>query len=72
MRILATADIHLGAPIRSIALRNQELGSRLVQASRDVFADIVDLAIAALNPQQSILSVGYKQRQQIPLQMPYV
>lgn len=45
MRILVTADIHLGSPIRSAALRNPELGERLQQASRDVFASIIDLAI---------------------------
>lgn len=46
VRILASADIHLGSPIRSVALRNQELGERLRQASRDAFIKIVDLAIS--------------------------
>ena len=45
MRILVSADIHLGSPIRSIALRNPELGDRLKQCSRDTFIEIVDLAI---------------------------
>ena len=45
MRILHTADIHLGSPIRSIALRNPDLGQRLKQASRDTFTRVVDLAI---------------------------
>lgn len=46
MRILVSADIHLGSPIRSVALRNPELGDRLKQASRDTFVEIVDLAIS--------------------------
>lgn len=45
VRILHTADLHLGSPIRSIALRNPDLGQRLKQASRDTFTRIVDLAI---------------------------
>ena len=46
MRILVSADIHLGSPIRSIALRNPDLSAQLKQASRDTFSDIVDLAIS--------------------------
>lgn len=46
MRLLVSADIHLGSPIRSIALRNPDLGDRLKQASRDSFTKIVDLAIS--------------------------
>ncbi|MEM8591530.1 MAG: DNA repair exonuclease [Pseudomonadota bacterium] len=45
MRILATADIHLGSPIRSVAMRSPELGSRLKAANRDAFVRLVDLAI---------------------------
>jgi DNA repair exonuclease SbcCD nuclease subunit len=45
MRLLVSADIHLGSPIRSIALRSPVLGDRLQQASRDTFAKIIDLAI---------------------------
>ena len=45
IRLLVSADIHLGSPIRSVALRNPDLGDRLRQASRDTFAEIVDLAI---------------------------
>ena len=45
MRLLVTADTHLGSPIRSAALRNPALGDRLKQASRDTFRDIIDLAI---------------------------
>jgi DNA repair exonuclease SbcCD nuclease subunit len=46
MRLIVSADIHLGSPIRSAALRNPALGDRLKQASRDTFRDIVDLAIS--------------------------
>jgi DNA repair exonuclease SbcCD nuclease subunit len=46
MRILVSADIHLGSPIRSVAMRNRELGVQLKQASRDAFIRIVDLAIS--------------------------
>lgn len=46
MRLLLTADIHLGAPIRSAALRNPELGAGLRQASRDSLSDIVALAVS--------------------------
>lgn len=46
MRFLISADTHLGAPIRSVALRNPDLGGRLKQASRDTFADIIDLALS--------------------------
>ncbi|MBA8903183.1 DNA repair exonuclease [Phyllobacterium sp. P30BS-XVII] len=46
MRILVSADIHLGSPIRSAAMRNPELGDRLKQASRDAFVRIVDLTIS--------------------------
>ena len=45
MRLLVTADLHLGSPIQSVALRNPDLGERLKQASRDTFVRIVDLAI---------------------------
>ena len=46
MRLLVSADIHLGSPIRSVALRNSDLGDRLRQASRDTLAEIIDLAIS--------------------------
>jgi DNA repair protein SbcD/Mre11 len=45
MRLLVSADTHLGSPIRSVALRNPDLGERLKQASRDTFVNIVDMAI---------------------------
>ena len=46
MRVLVSADIHLGSPIRSAAMRNPDLGDHLKQASRDTFIRIVDLAIS--------------------------
>jgi len=46
MRFLVSADIHLGSPIQSVALRNPDLGDRLKRASRDTFAEIIDLAIS--------------------------
>jgi DNA repair protein SbcD/Mre11 len=46
MQLLVSADIHLGSPIRSAAMRNPDLGERLRRASRDTFAGIVDLAIS--------------------------
>ena len=46
MRLIVSADTHLGSPIRSAALRNPTLGDRLKQASRDTFRDIIDLAIS--------------------------
>lgn len=46
MRLLVSADTHLGSPIRSVALRNPDLGDRLKQASRETFSNIVDMAIS--------------------------
>lgn len=46
MRLLLSADLHLGSPIRSLALRNPDLAEKLTQASRDALREIVDLAIA--------------------------
>lgn len=46
MRLLVSADIHIGSSIRSLALRNSDLGARLKQAIRDTFVSIVDLAIS--------------------------
>ena len=46
MRLLVSADTHLGSPIRSVALRNPDLGERLKNASRDAFDGIVDLSIS--------------------------
>lgn len=46
MRLLISADIHMGSPIRSAAMRNPDLGDHLKQASRNTFIRIVDLAIS--------------------------
>ncbi len=46
MRLIVSADTHLGSPIRSVALRNPELGERLKQASFDTFRRIVEMAIS--------------------------
>ncbi|MEO9896281.1 MAG: DNA repair exonuclease [Paracoccaceae bacterium] len=46
MRCFVSADTHLGSPIRSVALRNPELGERLKQASFDTFRRVVDMAIS--------------------------
>ena len=46
MRFIVSADTHLGSPIRSVALRNPELGDRLQKASFDTFRRIVDMAIS--------------------------
>lgn len=46
MRLLVSADIHLGSPIRSAAMRNPELGDRLKQATRNAFIRTVDIAIS--------------------------
>jgi len=46
MRLLVSADVHLGSPIRSVAMRNPDLSDHLKQASRNSFIRIVDLAIS--------------------------
>ena len=46
MRFIHAADLHLDSPLRSIALREPELGRRLSLASRQVLTRIVDLALA--------------------------
>lgn len=45
MRFIHAADLHLDSPLRSVALRDPDLGSRLALASREVLTRIVDLAI---------------------------
>ncbi|MGR3434563.1 MAG: metallophosphoesterase family protein [Shimia sp.] len=45
MRILHAADLHLDSPLRSIVLRDPDLGARLHLASRAVLSRIVDTAI---------------------------
>lgn len=46
MRFVHAADLHLDSPLRSIALRDPDLGARLRLASRGVLSRIVDTAIA--------------------------
>ncbi|QPM89815.1 metallophosphoesterase family protein [Pseudooceanicola algae] len=46
IKVLHTADVHLDAPLRSLALRNADLRATIVAASRSVFSGLVDLAIA--------------------------
>lgn len=43
--ILHTADIHLDSPLRSLALRNQELREKVQTATRTALVRIVDAAI---------------------------
>ena len=45
MRLVVSADLHLGSPIRSLALRSPELAERLESASQQSLRSIVDLAI---------------------------
>ena len=45
MRFIHAADLHLDSPLRSVALRDPDLGARLALASRNVLTRIVDLAI---------------------------
>ena len=45
MRFVHAADLHLDSPLRSIALRDPDLGARLRLASREVLKRIVDTAI---------------------------
>lgn len=44
--LLISMNDHTEKTIRSVALRNPDLGDRLKQASRDTFAEIIDLAIS--------------------------
>lgn len=46
-RSIHTADIHLDSPLRSLALRNSEVAELVGDASRQAFAAIVDLCLAA-------------------------
>ncbi|EGJ19950.1 metallophosphoesterase [Cereibacter sphaeroides WS8N] len=43
---LHTADLHLDAPLRAVALRDPELAAEIGVASRTAFARIVDLCLA--------------------------
>ena len=44
-RFVHTADIHLDSPLRSLALRNPELGELIGNATRQAFVNIVDLCL---------------------------
>lgn len=44
-RFIHTADIHLDSPLRSLALRHQELADLIANATRKTFMRIVDLCI---------------------------
>ena len=46
MRFVHAADLHLDSPLRSVALRDPDLGAQLALASRRVITRIVDLCIA--------------------------
>ena len=45
-RFVHTADIHLDSPLRSLALRNADLGQLVGDATRQAFVSIVDLCLA--------------------------
>src|SRR5205823_8519569 len=45
-RFVHTADVHLDSPLRSLALRNPELGELIGNATRRAFVNIVDLCLS--------------------------
>ena len=45
-RFIHAADIHLDSPLRSLALRNQELAVLIGNATRRAFERIIDLALS--------------------------
>lgn len=45
-KVLHTADIHLDSPLRSLALRNEDLRARVQTATRTAFERIIDTAIS--------------------------
>lgn len=45
IRFIHTADLHLDAPLRAIALRDPDLAHQVGVASRTAFSRIVDLCI---------------------------
>ncbi|MER8434216.1 metallophosphoesterase family protein [Mesorhizobium caraganae] len=45
-RFVHTADIHLDSPLRSLALRNPELGELIGNATRRAFVNVVDLCLS--------------------------
>src|SRR5580700_5678709 len=44
-RFVHTADIHLDSPLRSLALRHQELAELIGNATRRAFVNIIDLCL---------------------------
>lgn len=44
-RFVHTADIHLDSPLRSLALRHQELAELIGNATRQAFVNIIDLCL---------------------------
>lgn len=46
IKILHTADVHLDSPLKSLALRDEELRDQVHTATRSAFARIIDTAIA--------------------------
>ena len=42
---LHAADLHLGSPLKGLALRDELLGAKLAAASRDAFVDLIDRAL---------------------------
>lgn len=46
MKILHTADVHLDSPLRSLAMRNPELGDAVAAATRAAFSGLVDVALS--------------------------
>ena len=45
VKILHTADIHLDSPLKTLALRNADLATRIHSATRQAFSRIIDTAI---------------------------
>lgn len=45
-RFVHCADIHLDSPLRSLSLRNEELGEMIGNATRQAFVAIIDLCLA--------------------------
>ncbi|WP_114965015.1 metallophosphoesterase family protein [Alkalilacustris brevis] len=46
IRILHTADVHLDAPLRSLALRDEDLRATVEAATRAAFMRIIDIALS--------------------------
>ena len=46
IKLLHTADIHLDSPLKSLALRNEDLAEKVRVATRQAFEQIVDISLA--------------------------